>query len=291
MNYKIIWILVTFFYFSSYSQEVIQLRNMGGSSKGYIAANGKEINSPMGNDKTVYNVAEPSLTVFRPEQGFANGTAIVICPGGAFHMLSIENEGHKVAEWLTKKGITCFVLRYRLVPIDGNDPFRVVMTTMANREKLEQVTKPVIPLAIEDGLEALRFVKSNAAKYKIDKDKTGIIGFSAGGTLAAAAGLQFSEDTKPAFIAPVYAYLGELEKASVPSDAPPLFVAAATDDPLGFAASNTQLYLNWIKAAKPAELHVYSKGGHGFGMRKQNKPSDDWINRFGDWLKSLKLMD
>lgn len=288
---QIFFLLGLIFCIELTGQEIVQLRNMGGQFNGYIAANGKEIMSPMGKDKTVYNVTEPSLTVFKPENGFANGTAVVICPGGAFHMLSIDNEGNRVAEWLTKKGVTCFVLRYRLVPIEGNDPFRVVMTTMANREKLEQVTKPVIPQAIEDGMQALRYVKDHAEKYKIDQDRIGIIGFSAGGTIAAAAGLRFTDDIKPAFIAPIYAYLGELEKAEVPKNAPPLFVAAATDDPLGFAAPNTQLYLNWIRAAKPAELHVYSKGGHGFGMRKQNKPSDDWIDRFGEWLKSLKLLN
>ena len=110
------------------------------------------------------------------------------------------------------------------------------------------------------------------------------MGFSAGGTVAAGVAFSYDQATRPDFIAPIYVYTGALEKATVPKDAPPLFLAAATDDQLGFASHSTGLYNDWIGAGKSAELHMYAKGGHGFGMRKQNLPVDSWIDRFGEWL-------
>jgi acetyl esterase/lipase len=113
----------------------------------------------------------------------------------------------------------------------------------------------------------------------------GIVGFSAGGTLAAAAGLRYTPEGRPAFVAPIYAAASMLKDA-VPADAPPIFLAAASDDNLGLAMDSVHLYDRWMDAKKPAELHMYAKGGHGFGMRKQGFPSDHWIDRFGDWLAS-----
>ncbi|MFN8000244.1 MAG: dienelactone hydrolase family protein [Acidobacteriota bacterium] len=102
--------------------------------------------------------------------------------------------------------------------------------------------------------------------------------------MTASVAFQYAAATRPDFVAPIYAYMGAVKPASVPQDAPPMFIVAATDDQLGLAPDSVKLYSQWIAAKKPAELHLYAKGGHGFGMRKQNLPTDQWIERFGEWL-------
>mgnify|MGYP003577982049 CR=1 FL=1 len=115
-------------------------------------------------------------------------------------------------------------------------------------------------------------------------------GFSAGGTVAASVAFQYTAESRPAFVGPIYAYMGAVKATDLPAHAPPLFVAAATDDQLGLAPDSINLYSKGGAAKKPAEIHIYGKGGHGFGMRKQNLPSDQWIERFGEWLTLQGLM-
>ncbi|GAA4467009.1 alpha/beta hydrolase [Nibrella saemangeumensis] len=244
----------------------------------------KESTKNMFNTRVVYNVVSPSLTVYQPQPGTANGTAIVICPGGAFHTLSIDSEGIDVAKWLAAKGVTAFVLKYRVVRSITDDPVAELMPKMRGMKKLDAENAPVVPLAIADGRKAIEYIREHAAQYGVNPTRIGIIGFSAGGTVAAGVAFSYTATNRPAFVAPIYAYTGALDNSKVPADAPPLFVAAATDDQLGFAPQSTKLYNDWIAAGKPAELHMYAKGGHGFGMRKQNLPVDSWIDRFGEWL-------
>jgi acetyl esterase/lipase len=231
----------------------------------------------------VYNVVEPTLTVFSPDPSVANGTAVVICPGGAFHVLSIKSEGTDVAQWLNKKGVTCFVLKYRLVHSLTDEPAKEMITQMGKPEFDDQ-NKKIIPLAIADGKEALTYVRKHAADYKISPDRIGIIGFSAGGTVAASAAFNYTADNRPDFVAPIYPFMPDSMTNNVPADAPPIFLVAASDDQLGLAPHSVNLYNKWIASKHSAELHLYAKGGHGFGMRKQNIPIDKWIERFGDWL-------
>jgi acetyl esterase/lipase len=129
------------------------------------------------------------------------------------------------------------------------------------------------------------YVRKHALEWGISADRVGIIGFSAGGTLAAAAALRYTPESRPTFAAPIYAAASRLRDLPVPADAPPLFVAAATDDSLGLAPDSVDLYSRWMAAHNSAELHMYAKGGHGFGMRKQGLPSDHWLDRFTDWLE------
>jgi acetyl esterase/lipase len=235
----------------------------------------------------VYNVADPTLTVFRPDPARANGTAVVICPGGAFFALSIDSEGNEVGRSLAEKGVAGFVLKYRLVECQTDDPTREVGT----RGPLEQVVAPLVPLALADGLAAIGHVRRNAARYGVNPQRIGIMGFSAGGTVTASVAMNYTPETRPDFAAPIYlAYGLTLKGKGVPADAPPLFVLAATDDQLRLAPQSVQIYQDWVEAGKPAELHLYSKGGHGFGMRKQNLPSDRWIQLFADWLDVQGLM-
>ncbi len=239
------------------------------------------------NTRVVFNVADPTLTVFKPDPDKANGTAVVICPGGAFFALSIDSEGNDVARWLVEKGVTCFVLKYRLVECKTDDP----TTEVGTRGPLDQVVKPIVPLAMADGLAAIAHVRRHAASYGVKPDRIGIVGFSAGGTVTSSVAMNYTKESRPDFAAPIYlAYSWTIKDKGVPADAPPLFALAATDDQLQLAPHSVQIYQDWVKAGKTAELHLYSKGGHGFGMRKQNLPSDHWIQLFADWLDVQGLL-
>jgi acetyl esterase/lipase len=245
----------------------------------------KEYFSKIWNTEVVTNVTKPTLTVYKPASGTSNGTAVVICPGGGFMALSINSEGIDVAKWLVARGVTAFVLKYRLAHT-GEDATQEFIALFADRKKFEETTGKVIPLSIADGLAAVTYVRKHAADFNISADRVGIVGFSAGGTVTAGTGLHYAPDGRPAFVAPIYAAAAGFKDDPVPADAPPMFLAAATDDQLGLAMDSVSLYEKWTGAHKSAELHMYAKGGHGFGMRKQGFPSDTWIDRFGDWLDS-----
>jgi acetyl esterase/lipase len=236
--------------------------------------------SELFNTQVVTNVAQPSLTPFLPEQG--NGTAVIIAPGGGFHALSIDSEGNDVAQWLNKQGIAAFVLRYRLVPTKQEAVAEMFQKTP---EDARADMAKVAPLAGADGLRALQLVKQRADEFGIDTDRVGFMGFSAGGTVAVTTATAYQRDTRPAFVAPIYAGAGSLDDVVVPEDAPPLFLLAATDDQLGLAKDSVNLYNSWVTHGCSAELHLYAAGGHGFGMRQQNLPSDNWIELFGSWLQ------
>lgn len=230
--------------------------------------------------EAIYNVAAPTLSVFRPEE--PNGTGVVICPGGGFHRLSITFEGFDVARWLAARGVTAFVLKYRLVYCHNEDEAKRL--DIKPREQFEQDVKAVVPLAMADGLAAMAYVRSHASTYGVDRERIGITGFSAGGTVTAAVGFNYTPESRPAFMAPIYLAYQWVPRTTVPADAPPAFILAATDDPLDLAPQSVALYNDWVAAEKSAELHLYSAGGHGFGMKTQGLPSDQWIERFGDWL-------
>ena len=246
----------------------------------------KETRSERGSVR-VSNVVNPTLTVFAADPTNANGTAVIICPGGAFFMLSMNSEGTDVARWLNAKGVTCFVLKYRLVESRTDDPMREAMA----RGNLDSIVAPVVPLAMADGLAAIGHVRKYATEYGVNPQRIGIMGFSAGGTVASSVGYNYQPETRPNFVAPIYlAYSWTIKTNGVPADAPPMFILAATDDPLRLASHSLDLYRDWTAAKKPAELHLFAKGGHGFGMRTQNLPTDRWIERFADWLDMQGLL-
>jgi acetyl esterase/lipase len=249
----------------------------------------KEYFSKAWNTQVVTNVTVPTLTVYAPDAGAANGTGVVICPGGGFLALSINSEGIDVAKWLAAKGVTAFVLKYRLFPT-GEDGTTEFMTRLATPKKLEEVTTTTVPLAVADATAAVSYVRKHAAEFGVSPTRIGLMGFSAGGTITGAVAFGYTAESRPDFVAPIYAYMGAVKAADVPNDAPPMFIAAASDDQLGLAPDSVHLYEKSLAAKKPVELHMYSKGGHGFGMRKQELPSDHWIERFGDWLRLQGLL-
>ena len=244
--------------------------------------------SNLWNTKIVYNVVEPSLTVFPAKSPANSGTAVIIAPGGGFFALSITNEGYEVAEWLSKKGITAFVLKYRVAhsSIEPTKEFAAAMS----RGKLDSVMGEVVPLATNDGLTAVAYVRKYVAEYNVNPNRIGFMGFSAGGWLTMSVAYNSNDESRPDFIAPIYALDRNFEGNSVPKERMPAFIAVASDDGFGLAPAGIAIYNKWIAAKQPAELPIYQSGGHGFGMKKQNKSSDTWIERFHDWLEENGLL-
>jgi len=247
----------------------------------------QENRSNFWNTPVVFNVSSPRMAFFPADPAKNTGTAAIICPGGAFFALSIDSEGNDVARWLAARGVNGFVLKYRLVECKTDDPTKEVMT----RGPLDPIVAPIVKLAMADGLAAIGYVRKHAGEYGVKTDRIGIIGFSAGGTVASSVALNYTAETRPDFVAPIYAaYSWSIKGNGVREDAPPAFIAAASDDPLGLAPASVQIYQDWMAAHKSAELHLYAKGGHGFGMRHQDLPTDHWIDRFGDWLGQQGLL-
>ena len=244
----------------------------------------KQYFSKVWNTEVVTNVTKPTLTVFKPSPESKNGTAVVICPGGGFMALSIDSEGNDVAKYLSARGVTAFVLKYRLAHT-GEDATQEFGPMLADRQKFRELLTKIVPLAVADGLAAVTYVRQHASEWGVSPDRVGIIGFSAGGAVTAGVAFHYSPEGRPAFVAPIYAGGEDFKDATVPADAPPMFIVAATDDQLGLVPTSLALYEKWIAAHKSVELHLYAKGGHGFGMRKQNLPTDHWIDRFADWLE------
>jgi acetyl esterase/lipase len=240
--------------------------------------------SKVWNTDVVSNVTKPSLMVFKPSAATKNGTAAIICPGGGFMALSITSEGTDAAKYLSERGVTTFVLKYRLAHT-GDDATQEFASAFTNREQFDRTMSKVIPLSVADGIAAVTYVKQHAADFGVSPHGVGIIGFSAGGVVAAGATLRPAPGGTSAFVAVIYGSASMFKDTPVPADAPPAFIADATDDNLGLAPDSIALYQKWVDAHKSAELHMYAKGGHGFGMHKHDIPTDHWIERFTDWLQ------
>ena len=237
--------------------------------------------------KVVRNVTQPSLTVYLPEPGDAVGTAVIVCPGGAFHFLSIDMEGTDVARWLNARGVAAFVLRYRLIRT-GDNFVEEIGQNFGDPETRDRLMAELHPLIRADGQQAVRVVRERAAEWGIAADRIGIMGFSAGSAVTVSVALEHDATSRPDFAGAIYG--GGRGEIPVPQDAPPLFILCADDDRMAAPAS-VQLYNDWKAAGHSAELHIYSKGGHGFGMTTQGLPSDTWIDRFGDWLQVQGLLE
>lgn len=287
MNLKIVALVVFCFYSIVCISQSKVVRLYAGKAPGSEAWvwQEKEQNSKVFNTPIVYNVSDPTLTVYPADAGKANGTAVIIAPGGAFHILSISSEGTQVAKWLNSKGITAFVLKYRLVHSVTEDPVSEMMGHIGDKRMTDTVVPMVVKMAMNDGLTAVKWVRNHAADYSIDTSRIGFMGFSAGGTIAMSVIYNADVQSRPNFIAPMYAYTKAVIGSAIPKEKTPAFIVAATDDQLGLASNSVDIYSKWIAAKQSAELHMFSKGGHGFGMRRQNLPVDRWTDRFEEWLK------
>lgn len=247
-------------------------------------------------NEMVRNVVIPTLTMFKPAADTANGTALIVAPGGAFHFLMMYHEGYDVARWLTKLGVTAFVLKYRVQHTPENDADMLDFLENLD-DKLPSVTQTEVdpPMTYppaeearlwgeEDGRQAIRYLRQHAEELGIDPNRIGIMGFSAGGGIAVNAVLEHDSLSRPDFAAGIYP--GYRTITPVPADAPPLFITIADDDEAVAPISSARLYEAWHKAGKPVELHILANGGHGFGMHKQNLLSDQWTDLFKHWMAS-----
>jgi acetyl esterase/lipase len=233
--------------------------------------------------ENVCNVHNPTLTPYVPEREKANGTAVVICPGGGHSKLCLGHEGYALAEWFRDRGIAAFVLKYRLAREKGS-------------------TYTIQDHAMADTRRALRLVRNRAAEWHIKIDRVGILGFSAGGELAAYAAMKNDpgqkdaadaierQSSRPDFQALIYP--GSSSSFTAESGMPPVFIVAGYSDRPDIAEGMASLYLKYKAAKVPAELHLFANAGHGFGYRHNAKPSAAarWPERFTEWLTDSGLL-
>jgi len=246
----------------------------------------------------VSNVSQPTMTVYSP-QGSNTGAAVVVFPGGGYKILAIDLEGTEVCDWLTSRGITCVLLKYR-VPDSGPHW----------EKKCDCQVTPKSPAALQDAQRALGLVRLHAAEWHIDPHKVGVLGFSAGGHLVADISNHFQkrayppvdaadkESCRPDFA--VALYPGHLSVApnrhvltptiQVTRETPPTFIIQAEDDPVD-SVQNSLVYFAALKNANvPTELHLYAHGGHAFGLRPTEFPITRWPHLVESWLHTLGIL-
>lgn len=233
-------------------------------------------------------VDEPSITVYKAPKDRSNGTSVIIFPGGGYNILAWTHEGTEIAEWLNSLGVSAFVLKYRVPRRDPEKPHT---------------------LPLQDAQRAIRIVRSRSKEWGIDPARIGALGFSAGGHLAVMSGTHYGDKTyeriddaddlssRPDFLIPIYpAYLGDRKNrdqlsglVDINKNTPPMFIAITHDDS-DRAYYSALLYAALKKSGVVGELHIYSKGGHGYGMRKSKDPVHTWPDRCADWLGSMGLL-
>jgi acetyl esterase/lipase len=228
------------------------------------------------------NVTDPSITVYHAPEDRATGAAVLVCPGGGYHILALDLEGTEVADWLNGLGITAVVLKYR-VPV---------------REGVPRHERP-----LQDAQRAMGLVRSRATEWNIDPDRIGVLGFSAGGHLAATLSNTVDRtyeqidaadtlSSRPDFAVLVYpAYLSASEEGAeltpevtVTDATPPTFLVHAEDDNVP-VENSLFYYLALKRVGVPAEMHLYATGGHGYGLRKVDSPVHTWSERAERWLQ------
>jgi acetyl esterase/lipase len=254
------------------------------------AAASSEIDEQFGGSHVVRNVTEPNLTLYLPDPKEATGAAVIIAPGGAFMMLTIDNEGHDVARRLALHGIAAFVLKYRLESTPVNDALYAAVLAkrlfdVRYRTGIDLPQFPGEALGVADASQAMRVARQRASQWRLDPNRIGFLGFSAGAIIALHLAGESDGAIKPAFVAALYGL--KSFAGPVRSDSPPLFIAIAADDPF-FPTGATDLYAAWRKADRPSELHIYDAGGHGFGLKPTGKTSDHWIDEFEWWLQERR---
>jgi acetyl esterase/lipase len=251
---------------------------------------------------------KPSLTIYLPPDEKAMGTAVVICPGGGYGHLAMDHEGHQIAQWLNSFGVAGFILKYR------------------HRNSGVGYGHPA---PLQDAQRAVRIVRSRAKEWNIDPGRIGILGFSAGGHLASSAGTHFQKryseakdpidkiHCRPDFMILIYPVISFTEwcahsgsrrnllgnnpdkelvenlsnERQVTAETPPTFLVHANDDKPVPPENSIYFYLALRKAKVPAEMHIYEKGGHGFGLGKQNTAESSWPVRCEDWMRGQELLD
>lgn len=248
-----------------------------GGAPGVMANGGEEaVRITEQGEHVLSNVHRPGIAVYLPPKKLANGTAVVVVPGGGHRELWMDHEGYNVASFLNTQGITAFVLKYRLARAPSS-------------------TYTIEGDALGDLKRAVRLVRSNATGWSVDPHKVGVIGFSAGGQLAALSATRFDagdahasdpidkQNSRPDFVALIYP--GTWPELAISADTPPMFLLCGGDDKPEVVAGITHIYLALREHKVPAELHLYNRIGHGFGLRASNQgPIAAWPQLFVDWI-------
>ncbi len=227
-------------------------------------------------ERKVWSIHSPSITPYLPAKGKATGGAVIIAPGGAHRFLCVDHEGYYVAQWFSERGIAAFVLKNRLAK-ETNSTYKIEVEALADMQR------------------AVRLVRNRAKEWNINPQSIGVMGFSAGGELAALVSARFDggkadsadlverESCKPDFQALIYP--GRSRDIQPTKDQPPVFLACGYNDRPDISEGLAELYLRYKKAGVPAELHIYSSAGHGFGLRESSRGAvAGWTARFSDWL-------
>lgn len=244
----------------------------------------------------ITNVTQPTMTVF-PPKGHNSGVAMLVFPGGGFHVLAIDIEGTEICDWITSRGITCVLVKYR---VPGSNHYW-------DKDCQCHITPPV-PFALQDAQRAIKMVRAQARQLGVHPQKIGVIGFSAGGYLVA----QTSNIVEPSYLAvdvtdklssrPNFAialYPGHLCRAGATLDptlrvtkqTPPTFLLQAWDDPIDKICNSTVYARALNDAGVSAEVHLFAKGGHAFGLRPTGNPVSSWPSLVENWMKEIGILE
>ncbi len=235
-----------------------------------------------GGDQVVSNVHQPCVFPYLPSADRATGAAVIIAPGGGHRELWSTHEGHNLAQWLSDRGVAAFVLYNRLAREEGS-------------------TYSVDEHALADTRRAIQLVRSRAREWHINPKRVGVMGFSAGGELAALADMRFNAGkadaddvldhvgSKPDFVGLIYP--GSSRRFEVSKESAPVFIACGFNDRPDISKGMAEVYLKYKEAGVPAELHIYAKAGHGFGVRESLKGAvGKWPERFIEWLDDMGML-
>ena len=220
------------------------------------------------------NISVPEMHLYKAKGDSITDKAMIICPGGGLFFSAYDKEGVKLAKKLASNGITAIVLKYRTYPRKGS-VIDWAGTLWGKPQMAIDSAKIILPYSTKDALTAIEVMREKAAKYNINPNKIGLMGFSAGGAVTMEAAYTSISKNQPNFIAPIYPWMDIVEKQEVPNNRPPAFITCANNDELKeIPASSVQIYRDWIEADAKVELHMFSEGGHGFGMNELNSPVD-----------------
>jgi acetyl esterase/lipase len=233
-------------------------------------------------ERVVSNVHQPSITPYLPPKEKATGAAVIVAPGGGHRELWTDHEGHNIARYLSARGVAAFVLKYRLAR-EANSTYTVDDHALADLRR------------------AIRLVRSRAPEWNVNTSRVGVMGFSAGGELAALASMSFDggnkeaadaierESSKPEFQALIYP--GSSRRFAPIKESPPVFIVCGYKDRPDISQGMAEVYLKFKQVGVPAELHIYASAGHGFGMRDKNTDAaGKWPTRFEEWLGDLGFL-
>lgn len=233
--------------------------------------------------RNIRNVSEASMTPVLPKPGRATGAAVVIAPGGGFTGLAVDTEGYAIARWFADHGVAAFVLKYRVRPTpEKEEDFKkelmaTVSAIMAGKASITQYEP-----AVEDAGAAIKLVRQRSKEWGVDPHRVGLIGFSAGAMTTISLVKTAKPSEMPDFAASIYGPMGGID---APPNAPPLFVAIASDDPL-FAGQGYGLVEAWRASKRPYELHVYQKSGHAFGVGRSGTTTEGWLESLRLWIET-----